>query len=116
LTPFPFVSHVRCSDLATALLPRPSVQPPAPTKHVLAPPLRIVILLRMSVKTLCHIRSNINPSSEMAAEGGSIPDPQARVGPVNDERGQDPGADGSWAALAEGGGGVEGCRRGAVPK
>jgi hypothetical protein len=30
----------------------------------------------MRVKTLCHIRSNINPSGEMAAEGASIPDPQ----------------------------------------
>jgi hypothetical protein len=43
---------------------------------MLAPPLRVVILLRMRVKTLCHIRSNINPSGEMAAEGASIPDPQ----------------------------------------
>jgi hypothetical protein len=44
---------------------------------VLASPLRVVILLHMHVKTLCHIKSNINPSREMAAEGASIPDSQA---------------------------------------
>jgi hypothetical protein len=33
--------------------------------------------LRMHVKTLCNIRSNTNPSDEMAAEEASIPDPQA---------------------------------------
>jgi hypothetical protein len=43
---------------------------------MLAPPLRAIILLRMHVKTLCYIRSNINPSGEIAAEGASIPDPQ----------------------------------------
>jgi hypothetical protein len=31
----------------------------------------------MRVKTLSLIRSNINPSGAMAAEGASIPDPQA---------------------------------------
>jgi hypothetical protein len=31
----------------------------------------------MHVKTVCHIRSSTNPSGEMAAEGASIPDPQA---------------------------------------
>jgi hypothetical protein len=44
---------------------------------VLALPLRSVILLRIRVKTLCHIGSNINPSGEMAVEGASIPDPHA---------------------------------------
>jgi hypothetical protein len=39
--------------------------------------LRAIILLRMHVKTLRHIRSNINPSGEMAAEGASIPNLQA---------------------------------------
>jgi hypothetical protein len=43
---------------------------------MLAPPLRAIILLCMHVKTLCYIRSNINPSGEIAAEGASIPDPQ----------------------------------------
>jgi hypothetical protein len=38
------------------------------------------------------------------------------VGPVDDDRGQDPGAGGLWAAPTKGGGGVEGCRRGAVPE
>jgi hypothetical protein len=63
LTPFPFIflrcscfrrflSHVRHSDLATALLLRPSVQSPTPAKHVLAPPLRAVLLLLMRVKNL----------------------------------------------------------------
>jgi hypothetical protein len=65
------------SDLATALLPHPSVQPPAPNKHVLAPLLHAVILLHMRVKTLCRMRSNINPSGAMAAKGASTPDPQA---------------------------------------
>jgi hypothetical protein len=31
----------------------------------------------MRVKSLCHIRSNSNPSSEIAAEVACIPDPQA---------------------------------------
>jgi hypothetical protein len=44
---------------------------------VLAPPLPIVLLQRMRIKTLCHIRSTVNPSSEMAAEAACIPDPQA---------------------------------------
>jgi hypothetical protein len=30
----------------------------------------------MRIKTLCNIRSSVNPSSEMAAEAASIPDPQ----------------------------------------
>jgi hypothetical protein len=29
----------------------------------------------MRIKTLCSIRSNLNPSGEMAAEATSIPDP-----------------------------------------
>jgi hypothetical protein len=36
--------------------------------------------------------------------------------PVDDERGKDPGATGSWTTPAEGGGGVKGCRQEAVPK
>jgi hypothetical protein len=44
--------------------------------HALAPPLRVTLLLRMRVKTLCTIRSSANPSGEMAAETASIPDPQ----------------------------------------
>jgi hypothetical protein len=44
---------------------------------VLAPPLRVVLLQHMRIKTLCHIRSTANPSSEMAAETACIPDPQA---------------------------------------
>jgi hypothetical protein len=31
----------------------------------------------MRTKTLCHIRSTANPSSEMAAEAACIPDPRA---------------------------------------
>jgi hypothetical protein len=38
------------------------------------------------------------------------------VGPGDDDRSQDPGAGGSGAAPVEGGGGVEGCRRGRVPE
>jgi hypothetical protein len=76
LPPSLSLSRVRHSDLAIALLRRPFVQPLAPAKHVLAPPLRAALLLRMRVKTLCQIRSNTNPSGEMAAEGTSIPDPQ----------------------------------------
>jgi hypothetical protein len=30
----------------------------------------------MRIKTLCHIRSTVNPSSEMAAEAACIPDPE----------------------------------------
>jgi hypothetical protein len=71
------LSRVRGSDLATALLQRPPFQLPAPARLVLEPPLHAVLLLRMRIKTLCHIRSNTNPSGEMAAEGASIPDPQA---------------------------------------
>jgi hypothetical protein len=52
------LSRTHRSDLATALLPRPPVQPPAPANHVLAPLLCAVFLPRMRVKTLCHIRSN----------------------------------------------------------
>jgi hypothetical protein len=44
--------------------------------HALAPPLRVTLLLRMRVKTLCTIRSSANPSGEMAAETASIQDPQ----------------------------------------
>jgi hypothetical protein len=84
LTPFPFIflsslslSHVRRKDLATALLPRPSVQLPTPARLVLPPPLRAVLLSHMRVKTLCNIRSTTNPNSEIAAEGASIPDPLA---------------------------------------
>jgi hypothetical protein len=44
---------------------------------MLAPPLRAVLLQRMHIKTLYHIRSTANPSSEMAAEAACIPDPQA---------------------------------------
>jgi hypothetical protein len=73
---FLFHSRAQRSDLATAMLPRPSIQPPVPTKFVLAPPLRAIILVRVCVKTLCHIRSNLNPSGAMAAEGASIPDPR----------------------------------------
>jgi hypothetical protein len=43
---------------------------------MLVPPLRIVLLRRMGIKSLCHIRSSPNPSSEMAAEAACIPDPQ----------------------------------------
>jgi hypothetical protein len=71
------LSCSRRSDLVTALLPRAPVQLPAPAEHALAPPLRAIILLRMRVKTLCHIRSTTNPSGEMAADGASIQDPQA---------------------------------------
>jgi hypothetical protein len=71
------LSRAYRSDLATAVLPHPSIQPLTPAKLVLAPPLRAVLLLHMRVKILCHVRSNINPSDEMAAEGASIPDPQA---------------------------------------
>jgi hypothetical protein len=44
---------------------------------VLALPLHAVLLQRMRIKTLCHIRSTANPSSEMAEESAYIPDPQA---------------------------------------
>jgi hypothetical protein len=44
---------------------------------MLAPPLYSMLLQRMRVKTLCHIRSTSNPSSEMAAEAACTPDPQA---------------------------------------
>jgi hypothetical protein len=44
---------------------------------MLAPPLPAVLLQRMGIKTLCHIRSTANPSSEMAAEVACIPNPQA---------------------------------------
>jgi hypothetical protein len=71
------LSRVRRSDLPTALLPRPPVQLPAPARLVLAPLLRVVLLLRMRVKTLCNIRSNTNPRGEMEAKGASITDPQA---------------------------------------
>jgi hypothetical protein len=53
--------------LATVLLPRPLIQPPAPTRHMLVSPLHVVLLLRMCVKTFFNIRSNSNPSGEMAA-------------------------------------------------
>jgi hypothetical protein len=43
---------------------------------VLAPLLNAVLLLCMRVKTLCHIRSNSNPSGEMAAEVACITNPQ----------------------------------------
>jgi hypothetical protein len=36
-----------------------------------------MLLQRMRIKTLCHIRSTANPSSEMAAEAACISDPQA---------------------------------------
>jgi hypothetical protein len=65
------------SDLATAVLPRPLAQLPPPSRLVLAPPLRAVFLRRMRVKSLCHIRSSANPSSEMVAEMACIPEPQA---------------------------------------
>jgi hypothetical protein len=67
----------RRSDLVTALLLRSPIQPPAPPRLVLALPLHTVLLLCMIVNTLCHIRSNTNPSGEMATEGASIPDPRA---------------------------------------
>jgi hypothetical protein len=108
--PLPLLSLSRAHrrDLATAMLPRPSIQPSAPAKLVLAPSLCITILLRMRVKTLCHIRSNINPSGEMAAEGASIPDPQAAwVRSMMTEA--------KIQALVEHGL-VEGCRRGTVPE
>jgi hypothetical protein len=85
LPPSLSLSHAHRSDLATVVLPHPSIQPPAPAKLVLAPPLHVVLLLRMRVKTLCHIRSNTNSSGEMAAEGASIPDPQRGVGLVDDD-------------------------------
>jgi hypothetical protein len=66
-----------CSDLATAVLPRPLAQLPPLARLALAPPLHAVFLQRMRVKSLCHIRSSSNPSSEMAAEAACIPDPQA---------------------------------------
>jgi hypothetical protein len=65
------------SDLATAVLPRPRAHPPPLARLILAPPLRVVLLQHMRIKTLCHIRSTANPSSEMAAETACIPDPQA---------------------------------------
>jgi hypothetical protein len=54
-TSIAFSLSSRRSNLATVLLPRPPVQPPAPPRLVLAPPLRDVLLLHMRVKTLCHI-------------------------------------------------------------
>jgi hypothetical protein len=45
--------------------------------YALAPPPRIMLLLRMRVKTLGTIRSIANCSGEMAGEAASIPDPQA---------------------------------------
>jgi hypothetical protein len=42
--------------------------------------------------------------------------PVGGVGPVDDDRGKDLSAGGLWAAPAEGGGGVDGCRWGRVPK
>jgi hypothetical protein len=65
------------------------IQPPAPADHVLALPPCIVLLLRMCIKTLCTIRSIANPSGGMEAEAASIPDPRG-VGPVDDDRGQNP--------------------------
>jgi hypothetical protein len=55
---------------ATVVLPRPLVQLPPPARFTLAPPL-CAVLLR------CHIRSNSNPSGEMATEEACIPDPRA---------------------------------------
>jgi hypothetical protein len=65
------------SDLATVVLPRPRAHPPPLDRLVLASPLCAVLLERMRIKTLCHIRSTANPSSEMEAEAACIPDPQA---------------------------------------
>jgi hypothetical protein len=64
------------SDLAAAILPHPRAHPPPPARLVLAPLLHAVLLQRMRIKTLCHIRSTANPSSEMAAEEACILDPQ----------------------------------------
>jgi hypothetical protein len=65
------------SDLVTAVLSRPRAHPPPPARLVLAPPLHAVLLQLMRIKTLCHIRSTVNPSSEMAVEAACIPNPQA---------------------------------------
>jgi hypothetical protein len=65
------------SDPATAVLPRLCAHIPLPARLVLVLLLRAVLLQCMRVKTLCHIRSTANPSSEMAAETACIPDPQA---------------------------------------
>jgi hypothetical protein len=72
-----FLSLSRCGNLAIVVLPRGLVQLPTPTRPVLASSLRAVLLWRMHVKTLCRIRSNSNPSGEMAAEEACIPDPRA---------------------------------------
>jgi hypothetical protein len=64
LPPSLSLSRVRRSNLATAFLPRPSVQPPAPAKHVLAPPLRAVILLRTCVKPC----ATLDPTSTLAVK------------------------------------------------
>jgi hypothetical protein len=44
---------------------------------MLVPPLHVVLLRHMHVKSLCHIRSTANPNLEMVAEMACIPDPQA---------------------------------------
>jgi hypothetical protein len=71
-----------CDRLAPARAP---IRPLAPAGHVLVPPPRTALLLCMRVKTLCNIRSNANPSGEIAAEAASIADTQTRVGPVDDD-------------------------------
>jgi hypothetical protein len=74
--PIPFISFRSLMSPSLSLVLQRSCDRHAP-KLVLAPSLRDVLLLRMHVKSLCHIRSTTNPNSDMAAEAACIPDPQA---------------------------------------
>jgi hypothetical protein len=80
LLSLPSLSHSlsRRSDLAIVVSSRPLAQLPTSASPELASLLRVVLLQRMRIKTLCHIRSSSNPSGEMAAEAAYIPDPQRR--------------------------------------